>query len=293
MIRQRYAETKSTNRVGTKAAVDLFLHAYREEKIESSKKTRHADELDAEFVLLARNNVKTLLLGGHDTSSTSIAYTIALLSEPENRPELERVRAEHDEILGTDPSQAAAHLLSDPTLLGKLPLTTAAVKESLRMFPPATTTRTSPAPSKYAFHLSYPQTVIYNDTTTLPITGQQIWINSYGMGQRADLWPEPRKFKLDRFLPGTPQVKDAWRPFEKGPRGCIGLELAMMEMKLVLVLVLREFEFEIAYADDAPRAPLEHGLAGGRGYQVLEFAGVSSSTIYFSFGFIYDWMFPC
>jgi len=155
-------------------------------------------------------------------------------------------------------------LVSDPKLLNALPLTTAAVKESMRLFPAASTTRTTVP--------NHPlQTVTFNNQT-LPLAGQQIWVAHYGFGQREELWPEPRKFKLDRFLPGAPQVKDAWRPFEKGPRGCLGLELAMMEIKLVLVLLMREFDFEIAYAPDAPRAPPEHGVAGGRGYQIVEFA---------------------
>ena len=45
-----------------------------------------------------------------------------------------------------------------------------------------------------------------------------------------------------------------------------------MEMRLVLVLLCREFDFQIAYPEDAPRAPVEHGVAGGRGYQIMEFA---------------------
>ena len=65
LIRDRYAETRSTNSSGTKAAVDLFLQAYREEKMGSLKHTlaKGGLDLDPEFMLLARNNVKTLLLG--------------------------------------------------------------------------------------------------------------------------------------------------------------------------------------------------------------------------------------
>ncbi len=270
-IRDRHAETKSTNAPGTKAAVNIFLQAYRDEKMGSSnsKNESRTDELDPEFMLIARNNIKTLLLGGHDTTATTIAYVLALLSESENAPALRRIRAEHDEVFGLDASQAIEVLLAEPRLLNQLPLTTAAVKESMRLFPPASTTRTT-SPNHPV------QTVTLNDQT-LPLDGQQIWIAHYGIGQRADLWPQPRKFILDRFLPNpndpslTPH-KDAWRPFEKGPRGCLGLELAMMEVRLVLVLLCRGYDFEIAYSDDAPKAPVEHGVAGGRGYQIIEFA---------------------
>lgn len=283
MIRDRHVETMSLHSSGgttTRAAVDLFLEAYREEKMgKAAARHKPSDsastdrDLDPEFLLLARNNVKTLLLGGHDTTSTTIAYLLALLSEPENAAELARVRAEHDAVFGPDATQAGARILADPRLLNNLPLTTAAIKETLRLFPPASTTRTT-VPS----HPVQTVTLVQGGcdrTLTLPLADQQIWVSHYGMGQRGDLWPEPRRFQLDRFLPETTkqqQVKDAWRPFEKGPRGCLGLELAMMELRLLLVMVVRRFDFHIAYSDDAPRAPPEHGVAGGRGYQIVEFA---------------------
>lgn len=106
MIRSRHTETTSVNSPGTKAAVDIFLQAYRDEKMGSSntKLASRADELDPEFMLIARNNIKTLLLGGHDTTATTIAYVLALLSEPENVRALQRIRAEHDVVFGPDAS---------------------------------------------------------------------------------------------------------------------------------------------------------------------------------------------
>ena len=44
-------------------------------------------------------------------------------------------------------------------------------------------------------------------------------------------------------------------PFEKGPRDCLGQQLAIFEMKLALVLTLRFFEFETMYAEDAVSVP--------------------------------------
>ncbi|OAP55922.1 hypothetical protein AYL99_10074 [Fonsecaea erecta] len=281
MIRERHAQTRSTDSAGTRAAVDLFLQAYREEKMGTQGKSgSRPDELDPEFMHLARNNVKTLLLGGHDTHVELGVFANLRHSNfihdrlhpgppllTQNTHELARIRAEHDAIFGPDPSQAASILLSEPRLLNNLPLTTAAIKETLRLFPAGSTTRTTLPPHPV-------QTVAFRDGQQLPLAGEQIWIAHYGFGQRADLWPEPRKFMIDRFMPGgpTPPPKDAWRPFEKGPRGCLGLELAMMELRLVLVLLCREFDFETAYAEDAPRAPPEHGVQGGRGYQIIEFA---------------------
>ncbi len=246
-----------------KAAIDLFLQAYLDEKFGATNTA--SSELVPDFMSLAVDNVKSLLLGGHDTTASAIAYIIALLSEPENKDAFERVRMKHDSVFGPNPQEAAEKLMTDhPKLRNTLPLTTAAIKEAMRLFPPALSSRTTTP--------GHPLRFVTFNGRTLPIAGQQILISHYDMGQREDLWPEPPKFNLDRYSPGVPQVKHAWRSFEKGPRGCAGLELAKMEMRIVHVLLARELDFELAFPDDAPRAPSGHGVAGGRGYQIIEFA---------------------
>lgn len=47
-------------------------------------------------------------------------------------------------------------------------------------------------------------------------------------------------------------VKNAFRPWEMGPRNCIGQELASLELRLILALTAREFEMEPAYPESAP-----------------------------------------
>lgn len=63
-------------------------------------------------------------------------------------------------------------------------------------------------------------------------------------------FPKPYKFIHDRFLPDKspfpPIPRNVHRPFEKGPRNCIGQELAMLEVRVVLALTLRKFDFKEA-----------------------------------------------
>lgn len=40
--------------------------------------------------------------------------------------------------------------------------------------------------------------------------------------------------------------RGAWRAFERGPRSCIGREMAMEVMRIALLLTLREFDFGCA-----------------------------------------------
>jgi len=61
-------------------------------------------------------------------------------------------------------------------------------------------------------------------------------------------------------MPNPPEelapVPNAWRPFEKGPRGCIGQELALIEIKIVVALTIRTFEFEVQYDKEGWRDKL-------------------------------------
>ena len=71
-----------------------------------------------------------------------------------------------------------------------------------------------------------------------------------GIGRSARIWgPDVDDFKPERFLPENADSlpPHAWRPFERGPRNCIGQELALTEMKVVLALTIREFDISAAF----------------------------------------------
>lgn len=259
MMKSREAEATTSER--GRAAIDLFLQAYRLEESENANAaTRKVAMSDPAFMDLALSNIKSLLLGGHDTTATTICYTIALLSQ--NPKCLAAMRMEHDTFFGLETTRALDLLANDTSLLNHLPYTTACIKEAMRIFSPASTTRIA-GPGSI-------QNVTF-EGRELPIRGQQAWVAHYGIGQRPDLWPEPHRFIPERHLPNPPHqvVKDAWRGFEKGPRACLGMELAMNEMKTCLVCVMRDFDFEVAYPENAPKAP--DGF-GGHMFQVVEMA---------------------
>jgi len=58
-------------------------------------------------------------------------------------------------------------------------------------------------------------------------------------------------------MPNPPEelvpLPNAWRPFEKGPRNCIGQELALIESRIAVALTIRTFEFEVQYDDEGWR----------------------------------------
>lgn len=78
--------------------------------------------------------------------------------------------------------------------------------------------------------------------------GISVVIPTYSIHRDARLWPNPERFDPDRFTPEAKQSRDpyAFMPFGHGPRNCIGMRFAQMEIKLVLARMLKKFSFQVA-----------------------------------------------
>lgn len=237
-IDARFQLHKSRDSVkGGKSVIDLALKAY----LKQNQNTGSVGGIDKTFKETALNQMKLFLFSGHDTTSSTVCYILYLLSA---HPEaLHRIRAEHDEVFGSNHADAAARICEDPHLLNKLPFTVAVIKESMRLFPAASTTRAG-EPGFY---------IIDANGRRYPTEGCLIWLISHALQHDPLFWPQPDEFVPERWLtsPGDPlhPVKGAWRPFEHGPRACIGVELSMIELKIVTALVARSFSIEAAYAE--------------------------------------------
>lgn len=162
---------------------------------------------------------------------------------------LARMRQEHNEVLGPELSLAPQRLAAEPHLISRVPYTTAVIKETMRLYPPTSTLRNGID----GFDLYDRES---NDTGRViryPTKGCIVFGNHHGLHHNPRYWRDPDTFIPERFLvsPNDPSglypLQDAWRPFEKGPRVCMGQELAMVEIKAVCMLVVREFDFCPAY----------------------------------------------
>jgi cytochrome P450 len=264
-LAKRFEERKSfvesrgraTDKRTGKSIVSLALDEY----ITNHMQTETA-KLDSNFERYASAQIRLFLVAGHDTTSSALTYTLHLLYK---HPEfLARVRAEHDSVFGTDAGAAADILSNDPTLLNQLPITSAAIKESLRLFPPAGGVREG----------SPDITLVAEDGTQYPTDGCAIWVLHEAVHRNPAYWPRADEFVPDRFLcePEDPlyPTKGAWRAFEFGPHNCIGQTLALTEIKTLLVMVVRQFDLKEAYAEWDQSHPVA-GLReanGERAYQV-------------------------
>jgi cytochrome P450 len=74
---------------------------------------------------------------------------------------------------------------------------------------------------------------------TLP-AGVYVVPSIYLAHRRAELWPEPTRFRPERFLDGAPEPF-SWLPFGGGIRRCAGAAFAALEMREVLRAVAQRF----------------------------------------------------
>lgn len=181
-----------------------------------------------------RDQLITLLLAGHETTATALAWTFDLLLHAPHV--LDRLTAEVD-AGGSD-----AYLR-------------AVITESLRLRPvvPLAGRRLVEDLDADGFHLPA-------GTDVTPA----IWLTH----TRADLHPEPYAFRPERFLESRPETY-AWVPFGGGVRRCLGAAFAEMEMRVVLAEVLRTTTLRAA--SDSAERPLRRNvtLSPRRGTRVV------------------------
>ena len=186
------------------------------------------------------DQLRTLLFAGHETTAVALAWTLYWLHrEPQT---LARALDEID-ALGPDP---------DPNEVAALPYLDAACCEGLRLDPPvADTGRQTRAPFDMAGF-------------TIP-AGEGIGPSPMMLHRREDIYPEPERFRPERFLERKFSPFE-YIPFGGGSRRCLGAAFAMYEMKIVLGTFLRENRLQIAPGTRAPvhaRRGLTLGPRGG------------------------------
>jgi len=159
-----------------------------------------------------RDQLLTLLLAGHETTATALAWTFDLLLRHPHV--VERLREELEE--------------NDGDIDGEY--MRAVVAESLRLRPvvPLAGRRLSAELRAGAW--------------TLP-AGTDITPSIWLTHMRDDVYPEPKAFRPERFL-SEPPSKYAWIPFGGGVRRCLGASFAEFEMRVVLATVLRSRRLE-------------------------------------------------
>jgi len=255
LLIERYSHMLGQNANSGKSVIDLALKAYLAEN-------PSGENIPDAFKEAAIAQIKTFVFAGHDTTSSAVIFTFDLLAK---HPEiLARVRAELDVVLGSNHSEAGSVLTSKPQLLNQLPYTLAVIKEGLRIYPTVA-----------ALRVGQPGfTLVSESGQRFPTDDCIILGDHYGVHHNPSVWPEADRFLPERWLVEEGDrlypPKNAWRPFEKGPRNCIGMELAITEIKIILALTIRSFDIVDAYAefDALKKNPRGMNVNGQRTYMV-------------------------
>jgi cytochrome P450 len=145
-----------------------------------------------------RDELLTLLVAGHETTATALAWAVERLARhPDKLRRLaSEVRADRDEYLK------------------------AVVCETLRLRPVISlVNRTLKAPMEFGGY-------------ELP-AGVKVVPSIYLVHRRPDVYPEPERFLPERFLSKPPGTY-TWIPFGGGVRRCLGGAFAQFEMEVVL-----------------------------------------------------------
>ncbi len=169
-----------------------------------------------------RDQLLTMLIAGHDTSTANLSWALWLLGR---HPEpLAQVVEEIDRVLGGDPP--GPEQIVDLTYTGQV------AQEALRLYPPIHLGNRVAARD-----IQYGEYVIP--------AGERVIYSIYLTQRHPAHWETPAAFKPERFAPGVRHEPYTYLPFGGGPRNCIGGAFAQVEVKAVLARILQRFSLEL------------------------------------------------
>uniref|UniRef100_A0A8D2IMX0 Thromboxane-A synthase n=1 Tax=Varanus komodoensis TaxID=61221 RepID=A0A8D2IMX0_VARKO len=182
------------------------------------------------------------LIAGYETTNSTLSFATYLLAiNPECQ---EKLLQEVDGFF-------SRHDVPDYENIHELPYLDMVVAETLRMYPPAFRFTREAA----------------RDCSVLKqyVPGGAIMEIAVGhLHYNPKLWPEPEKFIPERFTAEAKKQRHpfSYLPFGAGPRGCIGVTLALMQIKITLIRTLQKFKFKTCPQTQIPLQLKSHGTLG-------------------------------
>ncbi|MGB3297778.1 MAG: cytochrome P450 [Phormidesmis sp.] len=195
-----------------------------------------------------RDELMTLLMAGHETTATAIAWAMYWIH---HQPEVKaKLLAELDALENDSETEAT------PTQISQLPYLSAVCQETLRRSPVA----------MFTFPRVAQESVTVGGHSFTP--GTTFLGCIFLTHQREDLYPNPEAFRPERFLENKFSPYE-FIPFGNGARRCVGAALAQYEMKLAIATLVSHYQFRLA--DSTPELPKRRGvtLAPARGVPMV------------------------
>lgn len=195
-----------------------FIRLLMEAKGEDGKSGLTQEEIADQVILF--------MVAGYDTSAaslSSIAYCLALHPDVQEKlfQEIQSFEKNDQKFSYDD--------------LNQLKYLDAVIKETLRYLPLVPRIERRSNKNCYLGSLYIPKDTV----VVIPI---------YALNHDPQYFENPEKFDPERFLEGFEEKKrnNIYIPFAIGPRACIGMRFAQLELKTCLVRVLSRFKFEVS-----------------------------------------------
>jgi cytochrome P450 len=171
---------------------------------------------------LIRDQMLTLFIAGHDTSTALLAWTLYMVG---SYPRVcSALVAEADTLPGNESPT--------PGQVESLVYFKQVVDETLRLYPPIHVGNRLSAEALSVCGYDIPK-------------GERVMVSIYATHHDENHWPEPERFDPDRFGPGKPHPPYTYLPFGGGPRNCLGANFAQVEAGVVLARLLQRCELTL------------------------------------------------
>jgi cytochrome P450 len=171
-----------------------------------------------------RDEVITIFMAGHETTSLALTWTFYLLSQ---HPDIEaKLLAELSEVLHGRVAEAED--------VPKLRYTRMVIDEALRLYPPA--------------HTLAREAVGADELTGHHIpAGATVYIVPWLLHRHRRWWDQPERFDPERFRPerSSERPRFVYLPFGAGPRICVGATFAVTEAVLLLATIARRYRLHL------------------------------------------------
>ncbi|KAK3932207.1 Cytochrome P450 6a8 [Frankliniella fusca] len=224
-------EYRQKNKVVRHDFVDILMQL-------KSKNSGDTDGIDAD-ILPAQAFV--FFLAGFETSSSTLGN---VMTELAHNPDVQdKVRAEVERVLAKHNGNITYEALGELTYMEQV------IDETMRLYP-AASNMARVANEDYVL----PTTTADGKPAVLP-KGIKVIIPIFALHRDPEFYPEPDKFNPDNFTEEAKRSRPhfAFMPFGEGPRICIGLRFAMMQMKSGLATILRSYRvLPVEGANDYP-----------------------------------------
>ena len=170
------------------------------------------------------DNLATFLLAGHETTSSTLTWTLYLLARAPQWQE--RLAQEARSVAGNGPIEASH--------IEHLNLNLMVLKEALRLYPPVPILSRIAARDVDLGGQRYAKGTVF----IIPI---------YAIHRHKELWADPDAFDPHRFDTELQngRARCTFMPFGAGPRICMGASFALIEATTILATLMREMRFAV------------------------------------------------